>query len=412
MSSGAFKEISPLRSLQPIAAPRAARLPAFVGMQPGAGTCLDDLTLMGVGCGSVGSTFMLHAARLKPRALYLVDHGLVKPESLLTHVCVMPEHIGKPKASLVGHLCGKSSPETRVYAYDGNVQSLSPAAFAKVDLVMLASDNLACEVEVAQQCLRWGKPLIQAAVHGDTLTAQVRCFSHASEETACLRCGFSEAEEAALNRQVTFSCQGVHDATTHAPRGAEPTVSTSFLCSMAAELALVQAVRLVLGLGKPSEDCLIEYCGYTHRTVLSPLKRNPKCLCDHQPFQLGALPWPRLGACTTADLCKAAGAKSGDSVALSVGDDLSFVETGHCGCIVPKPIGRFCSRAESLGHCPDCGSALLVHAASSHRPASPRALAGRWDTPLGEIGAASARWAQVYLGDRVVVFLDPSKGGN
>ena len=94
-----------------------------------------------------------------------------------------------------------------MFACDGPVQELPITAFADAHLVVLATDNLAAEVEVGQRCLWLGKPLIQASVHGETLVAQVRSFVN-REGGACPACGFSAVEWAHLNRETSFSCEG------------------------------------------------------------------------------------------------------------------------------------------------------------------------------------------------------------
>ena len=51
-------------------------------------------------------------------------------------------------------------------------------------------------------------------------------------------------------------------------------------------LVETQLLRWPLQLGTPVEDTLVEYCGYTHRTVVQPLRHNPACPCNHTRFAL------------------------------------------------------------------------------------------------------------------------------
>src|SRR5262249_7510891 len=156
---------------------RDTRLPQFLGLRGGPGSVLDALKVAVVGTGSVGRNLALHLARLQIAALYLVDRGRFKAESVLTQP-IVPEGIGEPKASSTGRLCQQISPGTDVWVYDGGVGALYPAALAEVDAVFVATDNLAAEIEVGQRCLHLRKPLLHASVHGETLVAQVRFFGN------------------------------------------------------------------------------------------------------------------------------------------------------------------------------------------------------------------------------------------
>ena len=76
-----------------------------------------------------------------------------------------------PKASSLGRIAKAVSPGTQVYVLDGAVEALDLTWFKDADFVILATDNLNAEITVGQHCLWLGIPLIQAAVHGDTLVA-------------------------------------------------------------------------------------------------------------------------------------------------------------------------------------------------------------------------------------------------
>ncbi len=104
-----------------------------------------------------------------------------------------------------------------------------------------------------------------------------------------------------------------------APRVAElPTVSVASLCSLASNLASNQLLRHVLQLGTPVADTSLEYCGYTNRTVTSPLTLSQNCPCDHRRGVL--LPSPKLlREVSLAELAAAAGFSR---------------ETGVVGCVL------------------------------------------------------------------------------
>ncbi len=365
--------------------PRGARLPAFRGLAGEAGPALDALRVAVVGVGSVGRALALHLARLQVGEVRFVDPGRYKAESLLTQP-IHPEDVGAAKASNTARLCRRLSPATRVLAFDGPVQALSWTALADVDAVLLATDNLAAEVEVGQRCVWLRRPLLQASVHGDTLVAQVRLLLNSDGEGPCPACAFGPAEWAHLNGETTFSCEGRADGGVGRTVTA-PTRSVSFLCSLAADLALTQLLRLALGLGVPPGDAVLEYCGYTHRTALSPLRRNADCPCDHTAWERAAAPRP-LADCTPRELVGAAGLEEGEEAGIALAVDGSpFVERGACPeCRREQAVGRF----GAPGRCGACGGAVEAQPFYTHR-AAPAAL---WrplrDRPLRELGAGGA----------------------
>jgi len=204
-----FIEVKPRRARrgQPAPVDPTARLPKFVGGPADAMAKLQTLKIFVVGVGSVGGRIAIHLARLGVAMLWLLDPKRYKSESILTHD-LEPRDVGKSKAWTTGGRCKAISPTTRIYAFSGRAEDLPMEAFADADFVVLATDNLAVEIEVGQRCVRLGKPLLQASVHGDTLTAQVRVFGNAEGHGPCPACGFGAVEWQMLNEQVRFSCDG------------------------------------------------------------------------------------------------------------------------------------------------------------------------------------------------------------
>src|SRR5262249_12041886 len=162
-------------------------------------------------------------------------------------------------------LCKAINPGARIFVAPRGIGELDEMALSPVDVVMLATDHLAPEVELGQRCLWLGRPLVQASVHGETLLAQVRTFSNRAADHPCPPCGFGIDEWSLLSRQTVFSCAGPDTSRPGWVGRSElsaPTMSISALCAIAAELAVIQVLRLVLGLGAPVGDDLVQYCGF------------------------------------------------------------------------------------------------------------------------------------------------------
>jgi molybdopterin/thiamine biosynthesis adenylyltransferase len=410
-----FEEIrSPSASHADAHAPRSARFPHFVGLPADADQRLDGLRVAIVGAGSVGRSLVAHASRLGISTLWIVDPGRFKTTSFLTYPHLLPgEELNGSKAVSAGRLAKRFSPRARVWVFDGGVEALPGTAFADADFVLLATDQLSAEVETGQRCAHFGTKLIQASVHGPTLVAQVRCLSNRHDERPgpCLACGYTRQERASLDQQIRFSCEGAVTGCTIAESTSASTMSVSFLCAAAADLAMMQLLKWALRFGPTPDDTMLEYAGYTHRSTISPLIRDPECPCDHTNFCASESPRPALEECSPGELIEAAGFDGATSeTLLTVGDDLAFAESAQCVCGRSVRVGRFVSTAAGpIGRC-DCGGDLQVHRFFAHRPVSASAVEAVRHRPLRDLGAAPVDWVLVRHVDRPVLFRAATEG--
>jgi molybdopterin/thiamine biosynthesis adenylyltransferase len=376
---------------------RGARLPSFLGLPAGLGlqALLDLLATWVVvifGTGSVGACIARHLARLGIRELRLADRSRFKRASLNTQP-ILPDAVGQPKASSVGRDCKLISPDTRVLAFDGDLELLSLAALADVNMAFLASDNLRAEVASGDLFTKLGRPLVQASVHGASLVAQVRFFSNAEAASPCPACGFGPGEMARLGAEASFSCEG---AASLPEIHAAPTMSVSPLCSLAADLAVLQALKHLFRLGPPPADTVLEFCAYTGKSSTSPMRPNPACPCEHVRFERRPLPGA-LAACTPSLLAEACGFQEREAsagVSLAV-DGLVFVESGACKCSASVPVRCFAAQGASLGSCPKCGSGIFPAPFFTHPSLVGSLFSALRDHPLGSLGVPAAASAAV-----------------
>lgn len=376
-------------------------MPHFVGLGAPPGEVLDRLRVMVVGAGSVGGEAAQHFARLQVQEISIVDPARLKKASLLTHG-IPPAAVDKPKAPYWGRLCKAISPNTRVWAFVGHVQSLPMTAFGRADIALMATDNLAAEIEVGQRCARQRVPLFQASVHGDTLVAQVRYWSNRDGQGSCPSCAFSDPEWGHVSKETEFRCSGP-DGRPVEQANVASTMSVSFLCSMAADMAMMQVLRHVLPLGAPLEDSVTEYCGFNHRTTVSPLVRSTQCRAEHLAWRTVTLERPP-GAFSLRRLARRALGRDdlpGD-LAFTVGDDLVFVESVLC-CGWPQPVRRFCVEGRPAATCPRCGGPLDPQSFFSHRPVPAAVLGALVDRPLRRLGAGSAAAVVVHADGQAVL---------
>jgi len=410
MSHGSFKlAATPPRGRRTADAPRSERLPSFIDMPPGAVTALDDLRVAVIGAGSVGRNIVDRLARLQIPALYIVDPGRFKAESLLTHpVGVEDVRRRAGKAASAARLALSLSPSTSAYSFNGPIQDLDPAALVDADVVAVATDNLAAEVATTQRCLQLRKPLVHAAVHGASLVAQIRWYTN-SGGGPCIRCGFSELEKEHLDSNTEFSCTGVTGQQHLKPAVGPPTMSIASLCSMAGDLAVMSILRHALQLGAPLTDSEVEFCGYTNQTVVSPLRpKSETCPCNHDPWQVESSPKP-LRSVSLAELITASGAGGNGSMnglAIQV-DNRLFVEVAACSDCGYRPIRKFVLPGKKAGFC-RCGKAVYAQPFFSRRLVPASVVKDVLDRPLCRIGAGGARGVLVSNTERAVLFVDNS----
>lgn len=287
------------------------RMPDFIGLTGDARAILAATRLLVVGTGSVGGRMADHAARCRVGEIGLIDP---KPFSANfdTQVTRHPSDIGRPKAARVGRWAKTISPSSTVRVFDGPVQALSWLDLDGYDVVLASTDNLLAEVYLGETCMALGLPLVYASVHGATLCSQVRIFMNRTGESACPSCGYSRAEREQLSSGATFSCDPA--AGLDADLDGPPTVSVSPLCSLAADMAMLEVLRMRLGLGSPPCDCVRELNGYTRASVTTPLSRRAACEVDHTVLERVYLDRP-LRECTLRDCAEAAGVSGDEGIA-------------------------------------------------------------------------------------------------
>jgi len=409
ISSVSFTEVSS-RSACRVAsrARRADRVPALLGLKGDANKALDDLVAMIVGVGAVGATTALSFAHLQVGELRLVDRGCFKPASLITQP-ITPALIGQPKATAIARLCKDISPRTRVLACDGPLQALALADLARVNVLIVAGDNLTLLRDTGQRCLNLGIRMIHAAVHGESLTAQCRTFSHATADSPCPACLFGAEEHRMMNEERVFSCEGFRHRDTHANgRSLQSTMSLRPLCAFGGEIAALQAVKLALELGPPVQDTLFEICAYTWRNLITPIRRDPGCPCAHERYTM--LRAPRLlRDCTLEELNRAARLSQigVEPISLMV-EGFRWIERGLCACAKSRPLNRLVRPSESTaGRCVHCRKPVHPQPFYSH-DAIPLSCIERFKhRTLRSLGAKDCRGVLARHSERAVLLTNP-----
>jgi hypothetical protein len=363
-------------------------MPDFLDVATDLRAALRALRVVVVGCGAVGLAVVDTLARLALDRMVVVDPALFKDVSVLTHPC-LPEDLARPKAIVAAERAKQLSPDTQVLALEGCFEELPLGLLAGTSFLIVSSDNLRAEVSVSQRALHLGIPVLQGSVHGGTLTAQVRSIAvDGSGAGPCLACGFTQREWSDLDAGTVFSCSGT-DSSSNAPaeHSPVPTESLPYLCRMAADLLSLEMTRRLLGIGDPQESREVSYTGYTHRTVVTPLRRSATCPLEHTRLELA----PRkrsLGESAPRDLLREAGYDRSDLRRVTIAvEGWAFSSLAVCGCDAHAALGRFLPAGSAAGTCPSCRAQRWPHPLHTAQEIPVSALAGRLDCTLGSLGA-------------------------
>ena len=364
-----------------------------------------------IGLGAVGSAASDFCARWGVASLLLVDRGRFKAESILTHP-VHPADIGRSKARVAGERAKAISPDSLVRVHEGPVEDLAFDVLFGLDALLLASDNLACELEVSRRCAQLGLRLLQASVHGPSLVAQVRSLANRpGADGPCLACDYQAADWQAYDRGTLFSCAGPEDSNATRPDG-PATRSAPELCTQAACLAVTELAGLLQGRHAAGENRLVEACGFHHGTTVAPLVRRAHCPESHRALERVPLERPLIEA-TPRQLFEAVGAQVAQapgmpsllSLSLSVEGE-RFARLGACACPEHPELGRFLPVAGPAGTCDGCGLELEAHPVYTHEEVPAAALVAHLDRSLGSLGARVDGCLRVARAERSFLFHD------
>lgn len=306
--------------------PISERFPQIVEAKASA-DMLANLRVALVGCGAVGRAVAHTLALWGIRELLINDRGAYKPASLLVQG-ISPGVVGQWKAPVVGGECKQISPETDVHVYPGAFEELYPNDFAGVDLVVMALDSPAAELEVGQLCMRLGLPLFQGAVAGEFLLAQVRAWGHYSSDSPCVGCHFTAAERQMADEERTFSCEGFATGGPAVPqRSGRPTMAPAGLCQFTGHLTAMQVLRHAMKIGQPVIDTELTCCAISHKTSVAAMKRRASCEGEHIRWTRVAVDAP-IEELTLTKLREAAGLNGGP-MAIELGEHI-FSGAGFC----------------------------------------------------------------------------------
>ncbi len=206
-----------------------------------------------VGVGGLGSVSALYMAAAGIGHIKLVDDDCVEYSNLNRQIVHSEAFLGQPKAI---------SAAARIKALNTTIQvtpvqdRLAPdnvrSLLGGVDLIVDGSDNYETRRLMNRASVQYGLPFIYAGVDG--FDAMVSCFN--PPHTACFECVFKGGSD----QEKT-----------------EPPGVVGPAAGMAASLQSMEALKLLLGIGRPILNQIIRISGLDMRIQSVSLTADPGC---------------------------------------------------------------------------------------------------------------------------------------
>jgi adenylyltransferase/sulfurtransferase len=216
-----------------------------------------------VGAGGLGSPVALYLAAAGVGTLGIIDGDVVDLSNLQRQVIHHTPDIARPKIESAREKILALNPDVRVVASHDRLTAKNALDLVKdFDLIIDGTDNFPTKFLINDTAVLAHKPLI----HGGILRFTGQVMTILPGTSACYRCLFKAPPPAGL----VPSCQeaGVLGA----------------LAGVIGSIQATEALKLILGVGRPLADRLLTYDALTTRFRDVAIRRNPTCpVCGDHP---------------------------------------------------------------------------------------------------------------------------------
>ncbi len=125
-----------------------------------------ESTVAIVGLGGLGGMLANGLARLGLRRLVLIDHDRFEEDNMNRQLFCTRETLGMKKVYAAEEALHAIDPDLDIKVYADRFETLPPAVFAHVDLIVDALDAIPLKRQLELIASRHGKPLIHGAIGG------------------------------------------------------------------------------------------------------------------------------------------------------------------------------------------------------------------------------------------------------
>jgi len=216
-----------------------------------------------VGAGGLGSPAAFYLAAAGVGTIGIIDSDLVDLSNLQRQVIHHTPDLGRPKVVSAKEKIAALNPDVNVVTYEERLSARNALEILRqYDVVLDGVDNFSTKFLINDACFFADKPLI----HGGILRFDGRVMTIVPKHSACYRCVFKNPPPPGL----VASCQeaGV----------------IGVLAGIIGTIQATEALKLVLGIGQPLTNRMLDFDA--RRTHFREIKtrRNPSCsLCGQHP---------------------------------------------------------------------------------------------------------------------------------
>jgi len=216
---------------------------------------LDSKVLL-IGAGGLGSPAAVYLAAAGVGTLGLVDFDVVDESNLQRQILHTADRVGKPKTESARQTLLALNPGVNVRTFEERLSSANvERIFRDFDLVLDGSDNFPTRYLVNDACVKLSKPNVHGSVY--RFEGQVTVFW--PRHGPCYRCLYPEPPPPEL-----------------APSCAEAGV-LGVLPGVIGLLEAVEAIKIILGKGRPLVGRLLTYDALRAEFRKLVLRRDPNC---------------------------------------------------------------------------------------------------------------------------------------
>ena len=356
-----------------------------------AGDAMSRVHLLLAGAGAVGARAADTLARLGC-GLTVVDPDQFGPDSFRTQACDADDW-GRDKVGVIARRLRRAHSAAPLAAVRAFVQEVPWQFLAQSDALLSCGDNLQMVVWLGRMAAALGKPLLQAAVDGESFSAILRRWDLRGPEVACPACAMGAADWNGLSIR-----RGCDLKTLHTGAGV-PTQTPPFVCATAGQMLAAEVTKYLAGVDLPSPSSEVIYCLHSHRTIATELVRKPDCRCPHEHWRVEYVA-ERPEQISLATLLQRSPfhLRTGWR-GLEVWGESSWCHVTECaGCERRVPVRRFARPADTVGRC-ECGTELTATPLSLRRAIPAQDLQQRAGDALSEVGLLSGRGVVFRDGD-------------
>ena len=224
---------------------------------------LAQARVLVVGAGGLGSPAILYLAAAGIGTIGIIDNDVVDLTNLQRQVIHHTEDLGTSKVRSAQNKVKALNPDVTVVPLEKRLDANNAIDIIKdYDIIVDGADNFPTKFLINDACYFTNRPL----VHGAILRFEGRVFTILPRQTACYRCIFKAPPPAG----VVPSCQeaGV----------------IGVLAGVIGTIQATEVLKLVIGIGTPITNRLLDYDAKTSRFRQVKVAKRPECpLCgEHQ----------------------------------------------------------------------------------------------------------------------------------